>query len=96
MLHLTTQTKVQRIDADIAETEFEQAIVLLHIENGEYYNFNSTGSDLWRALTEHKSVAELTRLLAAKYECTPEECQPDVITWLQQVASKGLLQVVAN
>lgn len=94
MLNLSAQTQVQRVDEDIAETEFENAIVLLHIENGEYYNFNSTGSTLWKALQQPRDVAELARLLAASYECTAEDCQPDVIAWLQETSQKGLVQIV--
>ena len=94
MLNLTPQTLVQRQDADIAATEFENALVLLHIENGEYYNFNASGAELWRALQQPKSVAELAQLLSIKYECTAEQCQADVLDWLQETATKGLVQVV--
>ena len=94
MLNLTPQTQVKRIDENIAETEFENAIVLLHIENGEYYNFNCTGSTLWKALQQPRRVDELALLLAAKYECTAEYCQSDLIAWLQETSKKGLVQVV--
>lgn len=45
--NLTLTSSVQRKDKDVAETEFENNVILLHIEHGKYYNFNETSSDLW-------------------------------------------------
>ena len=71
MPELNTQSIVQRIEsADIAETEFEQNVILLHIEQGAYYNFNETSSVLWQALKQQVSVLQLATLLAKKYDCT--------------------------
>lgn len=94
MFNLTQQDLIQRIDEGIAETEFENAVVLLHIENGEYYNFNSTGSELWKALQSPRSLDELILLLTARYECTVEQCRKDILLWLKESYEKGLIKVV--
>lgn len=96
MTKLLATTVVTRVDGSIAETEFEDEVVLLHVENGEYYNFNDTASALWQWLKEPKSVSQLATLLAEKYECTESECQPDIVAWLEQTANKGLIKVVTQ
>ncbi len=94
MLHLTPQTQVQRCDEDVAAAEFENSVVLLHIENGEYYNFNATGVELWNALQQPKQIQELTELLVAKYDCSAEQCHSDLINWLEEASKKNLIRVV--
>lgn len=94
MLEINSTQKIQRIDEDVTETEFEGKIVLLHIENGEYYNFNETGSDLWNFLAEVHSVSELVELIQDKYSVTAEECQADILLWLESAINKKLLKVL--
>ena len=85
---------VKRIDTDVAETKFEDNIVLLHIEHGEYYNFNATSSDLWEWLKEPHKVKDLANLITEKYDCTYDDCMPDIIKWLEEVLEKKLIQII--
>lgn len=93
MLKLTAKTIVKRIDVDVAETDIENKIVLLHIENGEYYNFNDTSSDLWQALKEPKQISSLATMLVEKYDCTLAEAEADIIEWLKDMLNKGLVEI---
>lgn len=93
---LDEKTIVIRVDVDIAETDFEDKIVLLHIENGEYYNFNETGSDLWRWLKTAHSVHSLADKISSKYDCTVKECLPDVIIWLEECLAKQLVKIIST
>ncbi len=94
MLEINSAQKIQRIDKDVTETEFEGKIVLLHIENGEYYNFNETGSDLWNWLVEVKTLEQLLTLITEKYSVTEEECRQDIITWLNEALARKLIKIV--
>lgn len=94
MLEINSAQKIQRIDKDVTETEFEGKIVLLHIENGEYYNFNETGSDLWNWLEEVKTLEQLLTLITEKYSVTAEECRQDIITWLNEALARKLIKIV--
>jgi len=94
MLEINSAQKIQRIDKDVTETEFEGKIVLLHIENGEYYNFNETGSDLWNWLVQEQTLEQLLTLIAEKYSITAEECRQDIITWLNEALARKLIKIV--
>lgn len=91
---INKNTVIIRVDEDVAETDFEDKIVLLHIENGEYYNFNETGSDLWRWLQAEHSLEALAKKLSNKYDCTTEECMPDITDWVNQCLSKKLIRMI--
>jgi hypothetical protein len=94
MLMISKDTVVIRIDDDVAETDFENKIVLLHIENGEYYNFNETGSDLWHWLSDEHTIQQLAEMIANKYDCTTKGCLPDVIAWVNDVVDKKLIKII--
>ena len=94
MLKLTSTSQFQRIETDIAEAEFEDKIVLLHINNGEYYNFNTTASDLWRWLAKPHSIDQLVKRLTDKYDCSADACRPDICSWLTEAHQKRLIQEI--
>lgn len=96
MLAINAQQLIQRVDRDVTETDFEGNIVLLHIENGQYYNFNDSGSDLWRWLEQPKTLDELVALIQEKYAVETENCRPDILVWLNDAKSKNLVEILAD
>lgn len=94
MLNLTPQTLIQRIDDHIAEAEFENTVVLFHIENGVYYNLNSTATSLWKKLYSPQILIELISFITMQYLCTLEQAQADLISWLHDLNTKGLIQII--
>lgn len=93
MYKITIDSIVTRRNQDVAETELDGNIVLLHIDNGKYYNLNITSSDLWRWLTEKSSVKNLVQKLCDKYSCNKEQAQQDVLKFLQELEIAHLLLI---
>ncbi len=93
MIKINIDSIVARINQDVAETELDGNIILLHVENGKYYNFNSTSSDLWRWLSVEVSVKSLVDSLFAKYDCSQEQAQEDVLAFLNEMNNNQLLIV---
>lgn len=89
--NLTLTSSVQRKDKDVAETEFENNVILLHIEHGKYYNFNETSSDLWRWLQEVTTGENLAEQLHQKYDCSLAQSQSDVLNFLHELLRADLL-----
>ena len=84
---------VQRIDIEVAEAKIDDKAVLLHIEHGKYYNFNSTSTDIWDWIQSPRKVQELCNLVADKYDCTEEQCYPDILAFLNELVSLNMLKV---
>lgn len=93
-MNFTLESIVQRINTDVAETEFEGSVVLMHIEHGKYYNLNATSSDLWRWLDEQSLVSDLVTKLCLKYNCTNEQATHDLFVFLQQLSLLKLLNIL--
>lgn len=89
--NLTLTSSVQRNDKDVAETEFENNVILLHIEHGKYYNFNETSSDLWHWLKEVTTGENLAKQLHQKYDCSVEQSETDVLNFLNELLRADLL-----
>ncbi len=92
-MQISATTLIERVSSNIAETDFDAATILLHIESGKYYNFNETSSDLWKWLQETTTAEKLARMLMEKYDCAYEQALTDVLAFLNEAISQGLVKV---
>ena len=70
-------------------------VVLLSIENGEYYNLNEVGSRIWELLEQPRSVAELIERLLGEFAVDRATCEREALAFLEQLARDKLLRVDA-
>jgi PleD family two-component response regulator len=69
-------------------------VVLLSIENGEYYNLNEVGSRIWALLEQPMTVAALVDALMAEFEVDRATCEKQAVDFLAQLRVDNLLKVV--
>jgi hypothetical protein len=77
-------------DAECVGTEVEDALVLLDLDGGSYFALNGPAADIWEALAEPVSQAQLVDRLVVKYRVSPEQCAASVARVLEDLAGKGL------
>ncbi len=82
--------KIWTRGAECVGTEVEDALVLLDLDGGSYFALNGPAADIWNALAEPVTQAQLVDQLVAKYKVVPEECAASVARVLDDLASKGL------
>jgi hypothetical protein len=71
------------------------ATVVLDMEQGRYYGLNATGAWLWDLLAEPMLIRDLYGKLAAEFAVPQPQCEQDVMTYVQELLARGLVQVVA-
>ena len=81
--------------AECVGTEVEDALVLLDLDGGSYFALNGPAADVWEALADPVTEAQLVDRLVAKYEVTPERCAGSVARLLDELAAKGLARQAA-
>ena len=87
--------KLYRVRADLAWREVAEEVVVLEIDQGEYFGINSTGRELWHQLSEVPAPAEaLVAHLLANYDVDPAQAEADVSSFLAKCVSDHLLDVV--
>jgi hypothetical protein len=60
------------------------------------YSFNGTGSLIWQLLDSPRSLADLIDAVEHEYAVEQEQAQKDVIRFLNDMASVGLVDVCAR
>ena len=68
--------------------------VMLNIEQGKYYNLGEVGGFIWVTLESPISVMKLIDTILSEYDIEQMECQNQVITFLEQLRSEGLIELV--
>jgi len=71
--------------------EIDGEVVMLSIENGEYYGMDKVGSRIWNLLEEPMSFSALVEKLMEEYEVEKEQCKEEALIYLDDLLKKKLL-----
>jgi hypothetical protein len=75
--------------------ELNDELVILQIDQGEYYGLNAVGANIWEQIQEPRTVAEIRDRLVSQYpDVDPERCAEDAIELIQELVEAGLAVVV--
>ncbi|MBK1875655.1 PqqD family protein [Pelagicoccus mobilis] len=71
--------------------ELDGEVVSMSIAEGSYFGINGVGSEIWRRIKSPRRVDELCQELVSKFEVSPEQCEADVLEFLEELRGSGLL-----
>jgi hypothetical protein len=89
---ITLQSKIVRNPGPIAEP-IDDELVMADIDAGKYYNLNDIGTAIWQNLGHQITVEDLCKRLCENYEVTAEQCSAEVMTFLKDLETRGLISV---
>ena len=89
---ITPDTVLHR-KGDLLFNAIDGEVVMLSIENSEYYGMDKVGSRIWELLENPHSFKELVVKLMQEYEVSEEQCTEDTQAFLEKLAVKKLLAV---
>ncbi|MCP4397031.1 MAG: lasso peptide biosynthesis B2 protein [bacterium] len=90
------ETVVVRTNTLTGKTTRQQETVILNLERDGYYGLNQIGSHIWQLLDEPRSVSGLCDLLLEEYEVSREQCQQDLLHYLETLAASHLIDIIAG
>jgi hypothetical protein len=93
MAALTLQTILARSES-LVTAPLGHELVMMDIESGTYYTLDDVGSFIWSQLDAPTSVADLLSQLQRRYEVSPEQCQRDVMPFLERIFAKQIISAV--
>ena len=70
--------------------------VMLSIHNGKYYNLGEVGGVIWDLVEVPQSVKELVSKLTAEYEISHEECEQQVLSFLDMLKKEELIDCITT
>ena len=77
----------------IISSKMDDEVVMMSVEKGNYYGLNRVGSEIWEKLTEPLTVSLLCDKLLQEFDVEKEQCEREVITYLEKLVSEGLILV---
>lgn len=77
---------------EIVSSHMDDEIVMMSIEQGEYYGINPVGSRIWELLEQPRTFAGLCDILLEEYDVPVEECRRDVLAFIEQLFEKKLVK----
>ncbi len=81
-----------RIGESVLFQELEDEVVLLNMENQEYYGLNDVGARMWKSLMETGDVAASANQLTGLYAADETVIRADLESLVRDLAAAGLLQ----
>lgn len=92
---ITAHTIINR-SPDLVFSDIEGEVVMMSIEQAKYYGMDSVGSRIWKLLESPVKVGDMFGILRQEYEVTLEECERDVISFLNDLVSENLIEIVSE
>ncbi len=92
MSDITMHSIISR-NSQITAADMDGEIVMMNIENGNYYNLGKTGSTIWNMLQEPITLQALMEQLLDRYDVTRKQCEDDTLSFLQQLWKAGLIVI---
>lgn len=69
-------------------------IVVLNMNNQDYFGLDSVGADVWQLLLEHQNVAAVAQRVAAIYEVDEETALNDIQPLVSELLAANLLKMI--
>jgi hypothetical protein len=87
------QTKIVRT-GDVVASPIDDELVMFDADAGKYYGLNRVATSTWNLLEEEKTVEELCNELTKIYDIPSDKCYEEVLGFLPDLESKGLIKKV--
>ncbi len=90
MILPTTQVKAS---SDQVSCDLAGEAAILDLQNGIYYGLDPVGARIWELIQNPCDSTEIVSQLLDEYDVEADQCQNDVLTLLNQLSERGLLEV---
>lgn len=88
--NISSSATVKRTEG-IVGCDIDSEIIIMSIDNGEYYNFNEVASSIWRSIENQSQIREVVDKLISEFHIEPQECEESVISFLEKLQGEGLV-----
>lgn len=74
-------------------TDLDGESVMMDIDRGKYYNFNSVGSRIWELIENPVSIKEVTEQLVKEFDVDESKCEAAVVNFVNRLNENELIKV---
>ena len=80
----------------IVFTDLDDTVVMMDVDEGQYYELDPIGARIWALIESPRPVAEICDALAGEYDVDPDTCRQDTLEFLQTASEHRIVQVRSN
>jgi hypothetical protein len=91
-VHIADSTVISRSPA-VLTAEVDGEVVMMSIEQGQYFGLDDIGSDIWKRLDPPCAFADLIDRLAADYDTDRASIAADVRALLETMAERDVVRL---
>lgn len=93
MCKISTNTIIQK-NKQIVSADMDGETVMMNIQTGKYYNLGNMGGGIWALIEGQTKVETIIESLMEEYNVTREQCEKEVLSFLNQILGQGLIECV--
>jgi len=91
---ITEHTLISAAHEQVSGDLLEGEVVILNLKDGVYYGLNTIGGHIWQLIQEPKTASQIRDILLEEYDVTSEQCTEELLTLLNEMEAKGLIEVI--
>jgi hypothetical protein len=88
-----TRDSVIVVGRDQVASDLAGETVLLSLKTARYYGLADVGARIWALVQEPVPVSAICETIGREYDVDAERCEADVLRFLEELASQGLIEV---
>ena len=77
---------------DVVAATLDDETVLLNVTTGVYFGLDDVGTRVWQLLAEGAGTSSIVDRLADEYEVGQEELRTDILSFVSELQSHGLIR----
>jgi hypothetical protein len=89
-----TELSIIKRTPEMITSNIDGEIVMMSIDNGEYYGLDEIGSRIWALIETPIEVKALFNILLTEFEVDETECKTDTLDFLNDLYDKKLVTVL--
>ena len=94
MTDLNPDTPLIR-DPDLVAADMDGDLVMMSIDNGEYYGVGGVGPRIWELLESPRTVEQISAAIVDEFEVEAETCREDILGFIRQLLDMGLVRQIS-
>ena len=91
---ITIDTTIQRNEG-MVEAKIDGEMVMMSIENGEYYGLDDIATRIWDMIETPLTVKAICDQLSNEFDVSEAQCQSDVLHFLNVMADQNVIALSA-
>lgn len=90
---MTLATTVKQSNKILVQN-LDEDTVMANIDSGFYYGVNQTSKRIWELIADPITITDICGRLQQEYEVDAATCESQVLSFLNELAREGLVDIV--